>query len=93
MSYNNTYPIDKNVPVPESNVGRGTSTITNTITMLRIGESFFVPKLTKQRKASLTSKQISNNVTNVRKKYPQRKFAVRTVKERGQSGARCWRVA
>ena len=89
----NTYQIDKNVAVPDARKGRGTNAITNTLTILRVGESFFVPKLMKQRKASLTSKQISNNVTNVRKKYPQRKFTVRTVRERGQSGARCWRIA
>ena len=93
MLFDNTYKIDKNVPVPQERMGRGPSAVTNTIAMLRIGESFFVPKLTKQRKASQTSKQVSNNVTNVRKKYPTRKFTVRTVKERGQSGARCWRIA
>lgn len=89
----NTYQIAKNVPVPDARKGRDTNAITNTLTILRVGESFFVPKMTKHRKASTTSKQISNNVTNVRKKYPQRKFTVRTVKERGQSGARCWRIA
>lgn len=90
----NFYKIDKNIPVPCSvRNGRGPGATTSTIEMLRPGESFFVPKMVRQRKASATAKQLSSSATHVRKKYPDRRFAVRTVKENRQEGARLWRLS
>lgn len=92
--FGNFYKIDKNVPVPAAagGSGRGPSAASSTIEMLRPGESFFMPKLSKQKKASATAKQLSSSASNIRKKFPDRRFTVRTVKENRQEGARCWRV-
>lgn len=93
--FGNFYKIDKNIPVPASagGNGRGPGATTSTIEMLHPGESFFVPKLTKQRSGSATAKQLSSAATHVRKKHPDRRFTVRTVKENRQEGARLWRVS
>ena len=89
----NLYYIDRDVPMPSlTRIGRGPSDTTATITALRVGESFFVPKMVKQRRASATAKQLSSSATHVRKKHPERRFAVRTVTENRQAGARVWRV-
>lgn len=89
----NLYHIDRNIPVPvTTRLGRGPGATTATITALRVGESFFVPKMVKQRRASATAKQLSSSAGHVRSKYPERRFAVRTVTENRQQGARVWRV-
>ncbi len=96
MMYGNHYKIDNNIPVPSAGgagKGRGTNATTNTVAMLRVGESFFIPKLSKQCRPSATAKQVSSAVGYVRKKHPERRYAVRTVTENRQQGARCWRIA
>ena len=55
------------------------------------GQSFFVAK-DKACKASEVAKQLSSNYGSVRKNYPSRRFAVRTVTENGKEGARIWRL-
>ncbi len=95
MTAGNHYKIETNIPLPTVSAGpngRNRSATTNTVEMLRVGESFFIPKLSRQRKASATAKQVSGAVSYVRKKYPERRYSVRTVTENRQHGARCWRI-
>jgi hypothetical protein len=88
------YRIDKNVPVPpNARNGREASIKTRTIEALKVGESFFLPKRSYQRKMSDTSKELSSSASHISKKYPGRKFAVRSKIENRQKGARVWRVA
>ena len=90
----NLYKIDKNVPFPETieRHGRGVSTRTATVMALKPGESFFLPKSTKQKGAA-TARELQSSVNYVRKTYPERKYLIRTVTENRQQGARIWRRA
>ena len=86
------YKIDRNVPLPKmlDRSGRDLSTRTATVMALRPGESFFLPKTTKQKGAA-TAKELAASVSYVKKKHPERKYIIRTVTENRQSGARIWR--
>jgi len=86
------FKIDNNIEIPS--VGRSgsvRSARTETIIALKPGQSFFVAK-DKACKASDIAKQLSSNYGSVRKNYPNRRFAVRTVTESGKEGARIWRL-
>jgi hypothetical protein len=88
------YRIDKNVAIPaNARLGREASIKTRTIEVLKVGESFFLPKRSYQRKMSETSKELSSAGSHISKKYPGRKFTVRSKVENRQKGARIWRVA
>ena len=86
------YKIDRNVPVPETvtRFGRDLSTRTATVMALKPGESFFLPKTSKQKGAA-TAKELHASISYVRKKHPERHYIVRSVTENRQSGARIWR--
>lgn len=89
----NLFKIDDNVSLPSA--GRGgiiRSARTETIIALKPGQSFFVAK-DKACKGSDIAKQLSSNYGSVRKTYPDRRYAVRTVTENGKEGARIWRLA
>ena len=84
--------IDNNVQLPTAGRnGVARSARTETILALKPGQSFFVPK-DRACKASEIAKQLSSNYGSVRKNFPNRRYAVRTIKENGQEGARIWRL-
>jgi len=86
------YRIDNDVELPLAGRSGGSrSARTETILALKPGQSFFVAK-DKACKASEIAKQLSSNYGSIRKNYPNRRFAVRTVTENGKEGARIWRL-
>lgn len=72
-----TYKIDKNIPLPLDN-----RSITATIRLLKVGDSFFAP---------LAGGNPSANIQPVARRL-KIKVTLRTVTEKKQKGIRVWRI-
>lgn len=72
--------ISKDIPLPR----RFNTQISATLAMLQPNESVFIPASAGMSKSSLS---------NIKRSFPDRKFASRTVFESGIRGLRIWRTA
>ena len=80
-----TITIDKNIPLPPARQGRIHKKTKYPLLLLKKGDSFFVAKI--------STKSLSAVACACAKRYKSRKFSVRQTSEKGQKGARVWRVA
>ena len=92
------YAVESGIPVPFPSARktrkdplRVRSTLLYPLHCMKIGDSFFVPFVLEDKKKLYSA--INRSMQDWISRYPNYRFALRKVTERGKAGVRVWRVA